>query len=590
MSTFNKYFQDELAYLRELGREFSQSYPTLAPMLADRGADPDVERLLEGVAFLTGRVRQKLDDEMPEVIVAIASLLFPHLVRPLPGCTILELAPSMYGARERVVVPRGTEFGSVEVEGTSCRFRSASACELAPIAIEDVRLDALPAGRQELRIQFETVSGGRVRDVLPSSIRLHFAGDLQDALRLWSWVLTHTDEVALVETRADGRPGRELRLPPNSLKAHGFDDDQALLPMGRATFPGFRLLEEYYTLPQKFAFVEIENVQAASSDLEATSGRFTLCLRFDRKLQEAAPVTKDSVRLHCVPVVNVFTTSAEPIRLTPTRERFLVRPAGLQVRHGEVYAIERVSAIHRGSGRRVEIPSFYGFSHTDRAGQSFFYTPHYAPSVIGDGVDLSVSFGTAVDVNSLPDADTASIDLLATNRALAGTLRAGEVKIPTSTSPQGTSFRNLFAVTRHVSPPFGRELHWRVVAHAAMGIRSLTEPDVFRSVLEVYNLHAIVDRQAARASELRMAALKDIRVSAAERLYRGVPVRGVDVKLDIDEGGFSGDGDIYLFGSILERFFSHYVSLNTFSRTSLKGLNSNLTFAWPARSGSLTML
>jgi type VI secretion system protein ImpG len=590
LSTFNKYFQEELAYLRELGREFSQSYPTLAPMLADRGGDPDVERLLEGVAFLTGRIRQKLDDEMPEVIVAIASLLFPHLVRPLPGCTILELAPFVYGSRERVVVPRGTEFASVEVEGTSCRFRSAFACELAPLSIEDVRLEALPAGRQELRILLQTVSGGRLSDVLPSALRLHFAGDLEDALRLWSWTLTHIAEVALVETRPDGRPGREHRLPRHAVRAYGFDEEDALLPMGRATFPGFRLLEEYYVLPQKFAFVEVNDIRAAAADLGAESGRFTLCLRFDRKLQEAAPVGKESIRLHCVPVVNVFSTTAEPIRLSPTRERFLVRPAGLHVKHGEVYSIERVSAIHRGSGRRVEIPSFYGFSHANSPGHSFFYTPHYAPSVVGDGVDLSVSFGTAIDVNALPDADTASIELLATNRALAGALRAGEVRVPTSTSPQGTSFRNLFAVTRHVSPPFGRELHWRVVAHAAMGIRSLTEPDVLRSVLEVYNLHAIVDRQAALANELRMNALKDVRVSAAERLYRGAPVRGVDVQVDVDESGFAGDGDLYLFGSVLERFFAHYVSLNTFSRTSLKGLSSNVTFGWPARSGALTML
>ena len=56
---FNKYYQDELTYLRELGKEFAAAYPAIAPLLAERGADPDVERLLEGVAFLTGRIRQK---------------------------------------------------------------------------------------------------------------------------------------------------------------------------------------------------------------------------------------------------------------------------------------------------------------------------------------------------------------------------------------------------------------------------------------------------------------------------------------------------------------------------------------------------
>src|SRR5271165_586318 len=98
---FNKYFQDELTYLRELGREFAQAYPALAPMLADRGGDPDVERLLEGVAFLTGRIRQKLDDEIPEAIHSMAQLLFPHLIRPLPSAAILEILPLPNVLREK---------------------------------------------------------------------------------------------------------------------------------------------------------------------------------------------------------------------------------------------------------------------------------------------------------------------------------------------------------------------------------------------------------------------------------------------------------------------------------------------------------
>lgn len=59
---FNKYYQDELSYLREMGREFSQAHPDAAPYLSEAGADPDVERLLEGFAFLSGRIRQRLDD------------------------------------------------------------------------------------------------------------------------------------------------------------------------------------------------------------------------------------------------------------------------------------------------------------------------------------------------------------------------------------------------------------------------------------------------------------------------------------------------------------------------------------------------
>src|SRR6185312_2134946 len=111
----------------------------IAPMLAERG-DPDVERLLEGVAFLTGKIRQKVDDELPEVIHSVAALLFPHYVRQAPSTSIVEFTPLPNVVRERLLVARGSEVGSVPVDGISCRFRTTQDVELLPMAIEDVRV------------------------------------------------------------------------------------------------------------------------------------------------------------------------------------------------------------------------------------------------------------------------------------------------------------------------------------------------------------------------------------------------------------------------------------------------------------------
>src|ERR1044071_5767356 len=121
---FNKYYQDELTYLRELGKEFAQAYPAIGPMLAERGGDPDVERLLEGVAFLTGKIRQKLDDELPQVIHSVALLLFPHALRQIPATPMLEFPPLPNVVRQKRLVARNAEVGSVPVDGVSCRFRT----------------------------------------------------------------------------------------------------------------------------------------------------------------------------------------------------------------------------------------------------------------------------------------------------------------------------------------------------------------------------------------------------------------------------------------------------------------------------------
>jgi len=74
--SFEGYFQNELSKIRELAKEFSIEHPAVAPLLNAHNADPDAQRLLEGVAFLTALLNQKLDDEFPEVIHGLMNILF----------------------------------------------------------------------------------------------------------------------------------------------------------------------------------------------------------------------------------------------------------------------------------------------------------------------------------------------------------------------------------------------------------------------------------------------------------------------------------------------------------------------------------
>lgn len=587
MSDFAGYYQDELAYLRELGREFAQAHPALAPMLAERSGDPDVERLLEGVAFLTGRVRQKLDDELPQAIQGIAQLLFPDLVRPMPAAAILELTPLPTVLRERLVVPAGTEFASVKVDGTPCIFRSSTDCELVPWVIEDVRIAPVAGGKHELRIELRMPLGMPIGALGADKVRFHFAGDARTSLGLLMWIHQSAESVAVVVPGAAGGD-REVVLGKRAIQPVGFGENETLLPAPTTAFAGPRLIEEYYALPAKFAFVDVVGIGRVA-EIDPKANRFFVSLRFDAAPPADLRVTRDSVKLHCVPVVNVFATTAEPLGLTPTRTEYLVRPAGLSPVHAEVYAITKVEGLHEGGGRS-EIRSFYEFSYAGSAAQEPFYAAHVRPSVTGDGTDTVVSFGTARDSGVMPTAEAVSIDILATNRALTRGLRAGEIAVPTASSPAVATFRNLTAPTPYVPPPFGRDQQWRVVAHAAMNLSAITDVRVLRAALDVYNFQATVDAQAARSNELRLAALQNVAVTPAEQLYRGAPVRGVAIEIDVTDSGFAGAGDMFLFGAILERFFASYVSINSFSRVSLQGSPSRQKFRWPARNGSLTLI
>ena len=141
----NPYFEDELRYLREVGPEFARVNPEVARTLGDAGSDPDVERILEGVAFLTGRIRQKLDDELPELTNNMMSLLWPHYLRPVPSMSILELLPDIEGMQAPLNVPLGAEFASVPIDGTRCTYRACWPVTIRPWVLRDVRLETASA-------------------------------------------------------------------------------------------------------------------------------------------------------------------------------------------------------------------------------------------------------------------------------------------------------------------------------------------------------------------------------------------------------------------------------------------------------------
>lgn len=585
---FNKYYQDELTFLREMGREFSSAYPALAPMLADRGGDPDVERLLEGFAFLTGRIREKLDDELPELMHTVSQMLFPQMVRPLPATSILEFKPLPNALRESRLVERGVEVQSVPVDGTKCRFRTTRDCVLAPLNLDNVLLQDASGGEQELRLELTLQQTGDLSRILPEALELHLAAEPRDSLALLAHLGQHCTGVVLYDP-AKGTGDSGVRLPKEAVQVRGFEEEEALLPQVDTAFPGFRLLQEYYALPAKFAFVGIEGIRRARELGEIS--RLGISIRLSHRLRDVRRLSPDDVKLHCTPIVNVFETTAEPIRLNKQRERYLVRPAGLVAGQGDVYSIETVQTVVRG-GERVAIPSFLSFEHASQMEEKtrVFYTEHQRSTVVGNGADTYIALGTAEDSGVIVDAEVLSVDLLATNGPLANAVRAGEITEATPSSPPFAKFRNLTATTMYVPPPLGHDLGWRATAHAAMNLRALTEPAVLRTALGVYNLQALVDRQAARANELRIEAVRDVRVVPGEKLFRGAAIRGVDVEVDLDESGFSGEGDMYLFGSVLERLFAEYVSINSFSRTRVRGMSSNVEYRWPARSGNQTLL
>jgi len=582
---FNKYYQEELSFLRDMGEEFAAAHPEVAHMLSGAGSDPDVERLLEGFAFLTGRIRQKLDDELPELTHTLIRLLWPHYLRPIPALSVIEFTPRPGALRGGEVVKRGTEIDSIPVEGTPCHFRTTSDVEVWPIEIAEAHIDEPAGAAPRLTIRIRPLEGATLPALGLDRLRLFLHGEPAEVYALYD-LFTRCATAVAVEARVGGQTAGRHDLDATALQAAGFAEEEPLFPYPPNSFPGFRLLQEYFALPAKFLAVELTGL---ATEQLGEAEEWVVEVPFRRGGEETVRVERNNLRLFCTPVANLFAHRADPIRVDQEHASYRIRPEGDDPRHYEVYSVDRVVGWEQGTGRERVYEPFYSFSRqmAEAAGESAYYDLQQVESVASRGAETLLSLVTSGGVGPV---ETVAVELTCTNRRLPGRLGVGEIHVPTATSPEFAIFTNLTRVTPSVPPPLGEGLHWRLISHLTLNHLPMASADALRGVLELYNAQARVDRQAAAAHRLRLESIREVHARAADHLFKGVVVRGSEVEVVLDEEGFAGDGDMALFGRLLSELFALLSTLNAFTRLTVRGARHGEIFQWPARLGQQTLV
>jgi len=579
---FSKFYQGELAFLRAMGQAYAAANPTTAGLLSERGGDPDVERLLEGFAFLAARIRERIEDGIPEIAHDLTDILLPHYLRPVPSCSVVEFQPIPGALRARVKLPRETEVASVPVEGTRCLFRTSAEMDLLPVTVADAQLDQAIGANPVIRLQLQTAAASLPAVLQPEGIRFFLHGELPLASTLLLWMTRHLRGLQVKGLSS----GKTVALDPGSVRPCGFDPELALLPWPRLAPAGYRCLQEFFTLPQKFLFFELRNLQAA---LPVAEERLEIAFQFERPPELPARLGKETFRPNCVTVVNLFRTAADPVAVEVLSEEHLLRASELAPGHMEIYAVESVVGIPE-VGARYPYEAFSRFGHSAVRGDVRYYRLRRALSPLDQGLDTWISTMRPLDAGASPAPETLSIELTCTNRSLPAELRVGDISQPTPSSPTVAKFRNLLPVTPPVRPPLGSELHWRLLAHLAASRASLGDVQVLRSLLDLYNLQGTSDERTGRSNRLRVEGIEAAAESASRRVVGGAPVRGSRLQVTLDEGHFAGLGDAFVFAGALDQLLGSQVGLNAFTELSVLLTPSRREYAFAPRSGGRTLV
>ncbi len=366
------------------------------------------------------------------------------------------------------------------------------------------------------------------------------------------------------------------------------------MPYPARSFPGYRLLQEYFTLPEKFLFLDLDGLdELAGKGFQEQAEILFLISPFersDRQQMVEARLAPSTIRLNCSPVVNLASQTAEPIPLEQTRYEYPVVPDFRRPFAAEVFSVDSVKGVRARQGDVLEFFPFFAYRNIPREGspQRFWHATRRSRQAQEAG--RTEVFISVVDLSGrpiVPDADTLTVHCTCTNSDLPARLPFGD----TSGDFEAEGFsaiRKIVALrkpTPTFRPPIGKSALWSLVSHLSLNSLSLVEEgkEALQQMLQLYNFTKEAHLQSQISGIRKVHANRDFApVSSPEGISAA---RGLRVDIEFDEEQFVGEG-VYLFASILEQFFGMYVSMNSFTRLAASTLQrKEVLREWPPRSG-----
>jgi type VI secretion system protein ImpG len=622
-----RYYNRELQHVREMGAEFAREYPKIAGRLGLEGfecADPYVERLLEGFAFLAARVQLKLDAQYPVFTQHLLEMIYPHYLAPIPSMAVVQLHPDTAEDLPPAghAVARHTVLRSLIGLGerTPCEYRTAHDVTLWPLELNDARYFDTPAAlaaaglvpppgrtvRAGIRLKFRTLAGAQAKMLALDTLPVFLAGADELPKLLYEQLLANAAGYTARTATATGELA-EQHYEAAALQAKGFDDSDALLPYGGRSFSGYRLLQEYFACPERFLFTEFTGLRRLLA--RAHGNEFEIVVWLERSVARLHnAVDANNFRLFCTPAINLFERRSDRIHLQQGKTEYHVLGDRTRPMDFEIHSVHEVQGFGDRQEPEQSFLPFYGSNErTWHGGQAAFYTLRREPRLLSTRQKQqgprssyvgSETFIALVDANDAPYSSSLrqiGMRMLCTNRDLPLHMPVGKsyTDFTLDTDAPVASIRCVAGPTRPRAPTATGETAWRLISHLQLNYLSLLDEDGDEGAAALREMLTLYCDEFDASARRQVEGIKRVKaVPATRRVPVAGPItygRGLEITLTCDDAAFEGTG-AFLLGSVMQHFFARYVSLNSFTETVLVTLERNEVARWPAMLGKRPIL
>jgi len=520
MKNIEKYFLEELNELNVLAKDFVKKHPSLANMLASPSTDPDVERLLEGVAYINAFIKREIDESYIKIAKYILQYSMPYVLRPVPSSTILHISPNEH-LKERLVLKKGVYF-LAELNNTGYKFQN-----IWDVEIYNADFNVSVSDRN-ITIKIKS----------PSKInRLNFFINSSFDKRFILFKYLYECQNVYIKSQSGKR---KTELDFIGLKKNVFDYFEYYNP--------YSLIEEYFIFPEKFFIFALE---VGEKECE-------IVFEFEKNLP--FEVSKEDFLINCVPVVNLFEAELDPIELDYKKECIVLND---YIKY-DIYDILEVTGFR--ANQKVHYHKFDGsdkYEHTYEI---------YDKKILDKEMKcLSIHFNSAT-VNK----EILSIKALALNDN-ADLLKTGSVNKPSDNTPELINFSNITPVTQKIKQIKDEKL-WDFISYLGINLTSIDTVEKLQKLLKLFINEKYKNKTQIYKNIKKIESISDFEIRNTSKIYKGHIIDGFEIVLEINGEFFVNIEEIYLFSLVLQYFLAVYVPVNNFLRLKIKETTTGSEF------------
>jgi len=618
-----RYYNRELQHVREMGAEFAREYPKIAGRLGLEGiecADPYVERLLEGFAYLSARVQLKVDAEFPTFAQHLLQIVYPHYLAPTPSMAVVQFQPDLNeaGLAQGYQIARGTMLRSTagQDDRTPCEYRTAHDTHLWPLEIKEAKYFGSGAGlssigitatdsiKAGIRITFRTTAGVPLSGLQLDQLAIHLSGADELPGALYEAIFASG---AGFIVRAPGVRADQARRERDCIERCGFSDEEALLPHGRRTFQGYRLLQEYFAFPERLLFFRLNQLRSAVNRLSGNEFEVVILLARAAPALEGA-ISAEQFRLFCSPAINLTEKRADRIHLQGVQHEYQIIADRTRPLDFEIHEVTAAEGFASSAEPETIFEPFYSSHEAAWHGRhKAFFMVRREPRLLSSrqrtvgprssyiGSETFISLVDAAQAPYASELRQLAVKVTCTNRDLPLHMPVGKgtTDFTADIGAPIVAIRCVAGPTKPRPSAVHGEFAWRLLSHLSLNYLSLLESSPKEGAVALRELLLLYSDANDSTTQRQIEGVRGI---SARPTTGRLPVndhvsyvRGLEIQLHCDDSAFHGRS-VFLMGAVLEEFFRRYVSLNSFTRTVLRTEERGEVMRWPARLGQRQIL